>query len=170
MKILKKSLTTLLALSAMTSIVSATSTFEQSGVKEGNTRLSVGVYSTTPKEGDTTVTVNGELGRFLTDDMEVSLATFISANNGDTFYYIKPGLNYYFLKKPTLTPYVGGHLYYFDSTADGAEGSFGNNYHVGAHMFFSENVAVTGELGLDFFEFTDYLQTYTNVSLTYFFN
>jgi hypothetical protein len=170
MKTLKNTLTSLLLLTATTSILSATTTFEQTGVKEGNTRLAVGVYSTVPDGGDASVTVNGELGHFLTDDIEIALATFITSSNGDTFYYIKPGANYYFLKTPTLTPYVGGHLYYFDSTADGAEGSFGNNYHVGAHMFFSENVAVTGELGLDFFEFSDYLQTYTNVSLTYFFD
>ena len=169
MKILKKTLTSLLLFTATTTLVSAT-TFEQTGVKEGNTRLSVGVYSTVPDEGDPAVTVHGELGHYLTDDVEIALATFVTARNGDTSYYIKPGANYYFLKTPTLTPYVGGHLYYFDSTADGAEGSFGNNYHVGAHMFFSENVAVTGELGMDFFEFSDYLQTYTNVSLTYFFD
>ena len=169
MKNLKRTFISLLLLTATTTLVSA-ATFEQTGVKEGNTRLSVGVYSTVPDEGDTSVTVNGELGRFLTDDIEVALATFITASNGDTFYYIKPGANYYFLKTPTLTPYVGGHLYYFNSTADGADSSFGNNYHVGAHMFFSENVAVTGELGMDFFEFSDYLQTYTNVSLTYFFD
>ena len=169
MKTLKNTLTSLLLLTATTSMLSA-STFEQNGVKEGNTRLSLGVYSTVPDEGDASVSMHGELGRFLADDIEVSLATFITVSNGDTLYYIKPGANYYFMKTPTLTPYVGGHIYYFDSTADGAEGSYGNNYHAGAHMFFSENVAVTGEFGLDFFEFTDYLQTYTNVSLTYFFD
>jgi len=169
MKTLTKTLTSLMLLTVSTSILSA-STFEQNGIKEGNNRISAGIYTSVPDEGDASVTIYGELGHFLTDDIELALATTVMSSKGDTFYYIKPGANYYFLKTPTLTPYAGGHIYYFDSTADNSESTYGNNYHIGAHKFFSENFALTGEAGLDFFEFTDYLQTYTNIYLTYFFD
>lgn len=168
MKTLKSILT--LGVLLTTTILSASPTFEQSGVKEGNYRLSASARFSVPDEGDESLTLYGELGHYLTDDIEVAFATVVTSSDGNTFYYLKPGINYYFLKTPTLTPYVGGHIYYFDSTKDGADGTFGNNYHVGAHQFFNENFAVTAEAGLDFFEFTDYLQTYTNLSLTYFFN
>jgi len=146
------------------------STFEQSGVKEGNNKISVGIYNTIPDEGDASATIYGGIGHFLTDDIELMFDTMISTSNGDTFYYLKPGANYYFLKTPTLTPYVGGNIYYFDSTVDNADSSYGNNYHVGAHKFFSENAALTLEVGMDFFELTDYLQSYSNLYLTYFFD
>ncbi len=170
MKIFKNTLASVLVLTMATASVLSASTFEQNGVKEGNNRVSAGIYTTVPDEGDASVTFYGEYGHFLTDDIELALATTVSSSNGDTFYYIKPGINYYFLKTPTLTPYVGGHIYYFDSTVDNSDSDYGNNYHIGVHKFFSENFALTGEAGLDFFEFNEYLQTYTNIYLTYFFN
>lgn len=170
MKTLKHGLSTLLLLAASSSILSAAPTFEQTGVKEGNNRVSLGIYTTVPDGGDASVSLYGEFGHFLTDDIELSFAGIINRSSGETFYNLKPGAKYYFLKTPTLTPYVGTNVYYFDSTQDNADATFGNNYHVGAHKFFTENVAVTGEAGLDFFEFTDYLQSYTNIYFTYFFD
>jgi hypothetical protein len=145
-------------------------TFEQNGVKEGNDRVSIGLYTTIPDGGDGTATFYGTYGYFLNDDVELSLASTVMTSKGNTIYYIKPGGNYYFLKTPTLTPYVGGSLYYYDSTKKNTDSDYGTELHVGAHKFFSENMAVTGEAGSSFFEFDDYLQSYVNLYLTYFFN
>ncbi len=168
MKFLKNTLTSVLLLSTLSNFALG-GTFEQDGVKEGNNKISVGLYTTFPDEGDTSMTLYGGIGHFLTDDIELVFDTMINTSNGDTLYYLKPGANYYFMKTPTLTPYVGANIYYFDSTIDNADSSYGNNYHIGAHQFFSENAAVTAEVGMDFFEFDDYLQSYSNIYLTYFF-
>jgi hypothetical protein len=146
------------------------SSFEQNGVKEGNDRVSVGLYTTIPDEGDDSVTFYGTYGHFINDDIELSLATTVTASGGDTFYWLKPGANYYFLKTPTLTPYAGASIYYFDSTIDNADSDYGSELHIGAHKFLSENMAVTGEAGSSFYEFDEYLQSYVNLYLTYFFN
>ena len=169
MKTLKNALISLALLASTSSILFAAPTFEQTGVKEGNNKLSVSIYNRLPKDGDASVTLNAELGHFLTDDIELTFNTLISKNGGSTLYYLQPGANYYFAKTPTLTPYVGGQVYYYGLTGSDTSG-FGNNYHVGAHKFFSENVSITGEAGLDFFELTDYSQSYTNIYFTYFFN
>ena len=150
--------------------VASAGTFEQNGVKEGNNKVSIGLYGTYPDEGDTAMTLYGGIGHFLTDDLELAFNTLVTARSGDTFYYLKPGANYYFLKTPTLTPYVGGNIYYFDSTADNVDSDYGINYHVGAHKFFTENAALTAEVGVDYFEFDTYLQSYSNLYLTYFFD
>jgi len=170
MKTLQHGLSSLLLVVASSSILSATPTFEQTGVKEGNNKLSVSLFNRFPDGGDASVTLNAELGHFLTDDIELTFNTLVNQTQGDTLYYLQPGANYYFLKTPTLTPYAGGQVYYFGQTGDNSTSGFGNNYHVGAHKFFSENVSITGEAGMDFFEFTDYLQSYTNVYFTYFFD
>ena len=165
MRVTRNILTTL----AILATLSTANTFEQDGVKEGNSKISIGLYTTIPDEGDTSMTLYGGIGHFLTDDIEVVLDTLINVQDSETLYYLKPGINYYFMKTPTLTPYVGTNLYYFDSTIDNSDSSYGNNYHVGAHQFFSENAAITAEIGMDYFEFTDYMQSYSNVYLTYFF-
>jgi hypothetical protein len=166
MKILKKILPLLLISGGLIQA----DTFEQNGVKEGNDRVSVGIYTTIPDEGDGTLTLYGTYGHFLNDDVEVSLASTVMTARGDTMYWLKPGANYYFAKTPTLTPYVGGAIYYFDSTSDNSDSDYGSELHIGAHKFLSENMAVTGEAGSSFYEFDEYMQSYVNAYLTYFFN
>lgn len=169
MNILKKTLTSALVLTALSSFASAVP-FEQNGVKEGNDKLSVALYTTFPDEGDESISINGQYGHFFSDDIEVLLDVFSSTSQGETFYMLSPGVNYYFAKTPTLTPYVGAQVYYYDTTISGIDPSFGNKLAIGAHKFFNENVAVTPEAGAQFYEFEDYLQSYVNLYLTYFFN
>ena len=169
MNILKNTLTSMLILVASSTFSNAVA-FEQNGVKEGNNKLSVALYTTIPDEGDESISVYGQAGHFFSDNVEVLLDVFSSTSNGDTTYMLSPGVNYYFAKTPTLTPYVGAQVYYFDSTMDNSESSFGNKFAIGAHKFFNENVAVTPEAGAQFFEFDEYLQSYVNVYLTYFFD
>jgi len=165
MKLVRNILTTVTVLASLTSA----NTFEQNGVKEGNNKISIGLYTTVPDVGDTSMTLYGGIGHFFTDDVEVVLDTLINVRNSETLYYLKPGVNYYFMKTPTLTPYVGTNVYYFDSTEDNSDSSYGNNYHIGGHQFFSENASITAEIGMDYFEFTEYMQSYSNIYLTYFF-
>ncbi len=167
MNYLKTAVASLLMLGTLTTTVSA---FEENGIKEGNDKISVGVYTSIPKKGDTGVNIYGGLGHFLTNDIELVFDTTVSTRDGDTSYSLRPGGNYYFMKTPTLTPYIGANIYYYNSTSDYEDSSYGTNYHIGAHQFFSEKAALTLEVGMDFSELTDYVQSYSNVYLTYFFN
>ncbi len=189
MKILKNILVSILVLSTLT----IASSFEQNGVKEGNNRVSIGLNSIIDNDDgeDPTGTFYGEYGKFITDDIEFDIYTLISLNNvknknanykyhDDSYitYHIGVGANYYFLKTPTLTPYIGAKYYYTDSTldvdrADGSSVDFssnGANIHMGLHKFFSENLAITPEIGSTFVDFSDYMSSYANIYLTYFFD
>ncbi|SFV59193.1 hypothetical protein MNB_SV-14-1759 [hydrothermal vent metagenome] len=168
MKNLKKTLASLLILSSL----STAGTFEQNGVKEGNNRISASARLTFPDEGDKSIQLLGQYGRFLTDDVEVMVDLFSNTASGDTFYLVGLGANYYFAKTPTLTPYVGAEYYYSDYTKDdGIDYSAnGTRAYVGAHQFLTENFAITPEAGAQFFDFSDYSQSYLNVYLTYFFD
>jgi len=172
MKILKKTLASILILSTL----STASTFEQNGVKEGNNRISASARLTFPDGGDPSVQLLGQYGRFLTDDVELMLDVFTNTakptpkDSIETTYLVGLGANYYFLKTPTFTPYVGGTYYYSDSTADGDLAANGLRVNLGAHKFLTENFAITPEAGSRFFDFTEYYESYLNVYLTYFFD
>ncbi len=188
---LKKALASLLILGTLTTTVSA---FEQNGVKEGNNRVSIGLNSIIDNDDgeNPTGSFYGEYGKFMTDNIELYGYTLISLNNvgykrpdyiyhnnSHVTYHIGLGVNYYFLKTITLTPYVGAKYYYTDSTLDvnkkvnGEKIDFssnGANIHLGLHKFFSEDLAITPEIGSTFLDFTDYMSSYATISLTYFFD
>lgn len=176
MKILK---TTIVSLSLLSTLSSAVS-FEQNGVKDGNDRVSIGLTSIVHYNSgsDGSGTLYGEYGHFLTDNIELGIYTLSSFSGGDVLYHIGALGNYYFLKTPTLTPYIGAKYYYTDWTKDAYRkdgskidySSNGNDFHIGAHKFFSENLALTSEVGSQFIDFTEYSSTYFNLNLTYFFD
>ncbi len=174
MKILKSTIASMILLSTMATAVS----FEQNGVKEGNDRVSVGLYTTLHNDdgSDPTATLYGQYGRFITDDIELVLDLFtnLSTNkdNKAITYMVGPGINYYFLKTPTITPYVGTQAFYSDviTDEDGDFDAYGSKYYVGFHKFFNENVSITPELSVQLYDFTDYSSTNLNVYLTYFFD
>jgi len=163
MKNLKKLLILLL-------ILSTANAFEQNGVKEGNNRVSASARLTFPDGGDTSLQVLGQYGKFLTDDVEIMVDLFSSTSDGDTFYLLGLGGNYYFAKKPTLTPYVGAQYYRSGLSGDSDFTANGTRFYIGTHKFLTENFAITPEAGAMFFDFTDYSQSYLNVYLTYFFD
>jgi len=70
MKILKSTIASLVLLSTFGSAVS----FEQNGVKEGNDRISIGLYTTLHNDngGDPSATLYGQYGRFITDDIDLT--------------------------------------------------------------------------------------------------
>ena len=176
---LKTAIASLVLLSTIASAVS----FEQNGVKEGNDRVSIGLYTTLHNDNgsDPTATLYGQYGKFVTDDIELILDLFTNLatnrdKNGDKnraiTYMVGPGINYYFLKTPTMTPYVGTQVFYSDVITDtkGDYATHGSKYYVGFHNFFNENVSLTPELSVQLFDFTDYSSTNLNVYLTYFFD
>jgi hypothetical protein len=176
MKFLKNTLASIL----MVSTLSTAGTFEQGGVKEGNDRVSIGLYTTLHNDNgaDASATLYGQYGKFLTDDIEVLLDVFTAttgaqqSDDTDIVYMVGPGINYYFAKAPTLTPYVGTQIFYSDKITDD-DGDFdahGSKYYVGFHKFLNENASVTPELSVQLFDFTEYSSTNLNVYLTYFFN
>ncbi len=190
MKVLKSILVSILVLSTLVSA----SSFEQNGVKEGNNRVSIGLNSIINNDDGEkpTGTFYGEYGKFITDDIELYGYTLTRLNNVKTknqnyiyhnshyvTYHIGLGANYYFFKTITLTPYIGARYYYTDSTLDADKKKDGKkvdfssnsaNIHIGLHKFFSEDLAITPEIGSTFLDFTDYMSSYANISLTYFFD
>jgi len=176
MKTLISAIASLVVLSTFSSAVS----FEQQGVKEGNDRISLGLYTTLHNDNgnDPTATLYGQYGKFVTDDIELVLDLFTNlSTNGTTdnaaiTYMVGPGINYYFLKTPTVTPYVGTQAFYSDTITDddGDFSAYGSKYYVGFHKFFNENVSMTPELSVQLYDFTDYSSTNLNVYLTYFFD
>ena len=176
MNILKSTIASLVLLSTMATAVS----FEQSGVKEGNDRISIGLYTTLHNDNgsDPTASLYGQYGKFVTDDIELVLDLFTNlstnreTNDAAITYMVGPGINYYFAKTPTMTPYVGTQVFYSDviTDEDGEFDAHGSKYYVGFHKFFNENVSITPELSVQLFDFTDYSSTNLNVYLTYFFD
>jgi len=167
MNLLKKALTSVAMLSVLTSTVSA---FEQNGVKEGNNRVSASARISVPDGEDKSITLLGQYGYFLRDDVEVMVDAFSHTSGSNTLYLLGFGANYYFAKTPTLTPYVGAQYYHTGLTGNSDSSGNGDKIYVGAHQFLSENFAITPEAGAQFVDFTDYSETYLNVYLTYFFN
>ena len=169
MKNLKKTLTSLLILSSL----STAGTFEQNGVKEGNNRISGSANLTFPDGGGTGITAYAQYGRFMTDNIEVMVDLLSSKGSGkdsNTTYYFAIGANYYFAKTPTLTPFIGMQYYTSGLMEDSDYIANGSRTYIGAHKFITENFAITPEAGVRFIDFTEYSQSYLNVYLTYFFD
>jgi len=179
MKILQKTLTSMLIFSAL----STADTFEQNGVKEGNNRISINLTSALHNDSgaDASGYVYGQYGKFLTNDIEVFFDTFLSKgtlkgtdgiDKSSVTYMLGAGANYYFLKSPTLTPYVGTQIFYSDAITD-AKGEFdikGSKHYLAAHKFLNENTSITVETGIRIYDFKDYKQTYWDIYLSYFFD
>jgi hypothetical protein len=179
MNFLKKTLVLILILGSF----SLASTFEQNGVKEGNNRVSIGLISKVHNnnKADASGKIYAQYGRFLTDNIEIFFDVYLEKGQikgidhiykDGVSYMVGPGINYFFLKQPTFTPYIGAQYFHSDAITD-AKGDFeanGNKYYLGAHKFLNENTSITPEVGVFLYDFIDYDNTYLNLYLTYFFN
>jgi hypothetical protein len=144
--------------------------FEQNGVKDGNIKLSLGLYSThNDKENADNYTLDTQVGYFVNDSLELYLGLKTDTANDDTMFVLSPGINYYFYKTPTVTPYIGFQYYYQNTTNEFIEALEGNTLYIGTHVFLNENVAVTPEFGINYMDFTEQQNTYFNTFLSYFF-
>jgi hypothetical protein len=147
---------------------------EENGIKEGNSRLSVGLYgekhyATSSSELD--IKFDGSYGRFLSDNSEVLLKIRDTTDLTYHAYKIDIGYSYYLFKQPTLTPYVGLEVGISgDTQIDSTKIINEEGLYIGFHKFFTENIALTPEVGIEFTDLTEISENYFNIYLTYFFN
>jgi len=149
----------------------AQATFEQDGVKEGNSRFSISLYS--EKHADANYMkgkVNLLYSKFLSDDIETFIHALDNLTDNIHTYKLDAGLSYYFLKRPTLTPYIGLEMGLSGDSTNGIKLFNEQSFYIGTHKFFSENIALTPELGIEFIDFKIHSETYFNLYFTYFFN
>jgi len=170
MDILNTLLKSALLLSLL-SFSSSAQTFEQNGVKDGNIRLSVSLYTEQPEDEPNSANFDALVGYFVSSDIETMISVGLEKMKGaDEFYYrLTPGVNYYFYKAPIFTPYIGARLYYWNSSYEYIKEKKGSSLCIGSHLFVNENVAITPEFGVDFIDFDTNDGTYFSTSLTYFF-
>ena len=148
--------------------------FEQNGVKKGNSRISLGI-SQEKKYNDNNNEFNIKTdvvyGRFLSDNSEVSLKLQDSTDFQEHIYKVDVSYNYYFLKQPTLTPYVSVELGIAGDTQLNNDSVIDEEgVSIGMHHFFTETLALTLETGVDFTQLKTLTEQYTTIRLTYFFN
>ena len=150
----------LLGGSVLTLGASPAAAFEQQGVKEGNTTVSVfgTVNNSSPDEGDsvTLAMVGGALGTMTSDTFGVELGfTYMGVNSGDDtmqMLMLRPAIRYYFVDNPTMVPYVGAHVNWGTinlSDEDDNINMYGGGASAGANFFITETVAIYPELQIE---------------------
>ena len=144
-------------------------TFEQNGVKDGNTRVSASLYSNQNRDEYDTINFNAQLGYFATNRIEVLIGVDTITQQDNTYFTLSPGVNYYFYNTPIVTSYIGTQYYYWNTTNEYIKEKDGMTFYVGTHIFLSENVAVTPEFGSIYLDFDNNKGTYFNTFLSYFF-
>jgi len=149
-------------------------TIEQNGVKEGNSRLSIGLYGEkhyTQNKSGLDIKFDGTYGRFLSDNSEILLKVRDSTDLTYHIYKIDAGYSYYFFKSPIFAPYVGFELGISGNTrVDSSKTTNEEGLYIGVHNFFTENIALTPEIGVEFTNLNKTTESYLNIYLTYFFD
>ncbi len=143
--------------------------FEQNGVKAGNIKISASLYSNQDKDKYNTMDFNSQLGYFYNSNIEFLVGLQIETQQGEIYYTLSPGLNFYFFKTPIVTPYVGGQVFYKNTSNEYIREKKGDAIYIGTHLFISENIAISPEFGARYLEFETEKGTYFNTFLTYFF-
>ncbi len=100
--------------------------------------------------------------------MKFTVGMKLEMFKGDLSYTLSPGFNIYLYNAPTFTPYIGGQLFYRGSVGYGDD-EVGDKLYAGSHIFISENVAITPELGVTYDNFNERGESYFNTFLTCFF-
>ena len=147
-------------------------TIEQNGVKEGKSRLSIGLYGEehyTKSKSSLDIKFDGTYGRFISDSSEILLKVRDATDLDYHLYKIDAGYSYYFLKKLVFAPYVGFELGISgDTKVKKTENEQG--LYIGVHNFLTEDISVTPEIGIEFTDFNTKTESYLNIYLTYFFD
>ena len=168
---MKKNIITLIAL---LSTVLYSNAFEQNGVVQGNSRLSIGLYAEKEykdNKSELSVKVEGNYGRFISDNSEILLKVRDTTNLDYHKYKIDVAYSFYFLKQPTLTPYVGTELGIAGNTEISTDKILNEQgLYFGFHQFFTENIALTPEVGIEFTNFNEMSENYFSLYLSYFFD
>jgi hypothetical protein len=143
--------------------------FEQNGVKDGNIKISASLYSNQEEDKYDTMNFNSQVGYFYNSSVEFLVGLQIDIQQNELYYTLSPGINYYFYKTPIITPYIGGQIFYKNTSNEYIREKKGNTFYLGTHLFVSEDIAVTPEFGVRYLEFETKKGTYFNTFLTYFF-
>ena len=149
--------------------VLSSNAFEQNGVKDGNVKVSASLYSNQEKDKYDTMNFNAQLGYFYNNSIEIILGFKVDIQQKEFYYTLLPGINYYFFKTPIITPYIGGQIYYWNTSNEYIREKTGNRFYIGSHFFITEDIAVTPEFGTIYEDFKTEKGTYFNTFLTYFF-
>lgn len=147
--------------------------FEQNGVKEGNSRVSVGLYGERhylQSSENLDIKFNATYGKFLSDSFEISLKLKDNTDFKDHIYKIDSGYNFYLFKELTYTPYIGFELGISGNTRVNSKTINEEGIYLGIHNFFSENIALTNEIGFELTDLKKATETYYNIYITYFFD
>ena len=148
--------------------------FEQNGVKEGNSRLSIGLYGEKEyknNKSELNIKIEGNYGNFISDNSEILLKVRDTTNLSYHKYKLDTAYSFYFLKQPTLTPYLGVELGISGDTQISEDKIFNEQgFYFGLHQFFTENISLTPEMGIEFTNFNEMTENYFSLYLSYFFD
>lgn len=131
---------------------------------KGDVEISGLFYYSSPEDGDPSGSLNGSIGYFYTDRIELKLSSFISFGK-DTSGSLGPGLEYFFNPGADVLYSVGGSYQLDVSSNESAEDSW--EAHVGFKNFLTERVSIDGRIGYQDFDVTT--STYALLGISYFF-
>jgi len=150
-------------------IVVNTYGFEQNGVKDGNMKISISLISEQDDNKYNTMDFYSQFGYFYKDNIEFIFGLQLEVFREELYFTLSPGFNYYFYNMPIFTPYIGGQFFYKNTTYEYIREKKGDKFYMGGHLFISENIALTPEFGITYYDFDEKKGTYFNTLLTYFF-
>ena len=145
------------------------SAFEQNGVKSGNMKISATLSSNQDNDDYNTADFYSQIGYFYNKNIEVLIGLQLEEKQKEIYYTPSIGANYYFYNSPIITPYIGGQIFYKNTTNEYIREKKGDKFYIGTHLFISEDVAITPEYGVIYLDFNTEKGTYFNTFLTYFF-
>jgi len=149
------------------------SSFEQNGVKEGNSRVSIGIYGERHYSQDKSgldIKFDGSYGRFISNSSEVLLKIKDSTDLKEHLYKIDAGYSFYFFKHLLFAPYIGLELGISGNTRLSSKTTNEEGIYIGVHNFLTESIALTPEIGMEYSDFKTPSESYLNIYLTYFFD
>jgi len=168
---MKKNIITLFAL---VSTLLYSNSFGQNGVAQGNSRLSLGLYGEKEyknNKSELSIKVEANYGKFLSDNSEILLKVRDTTNLDFHKYKLDVAYSFYFLKEPTLTPYIGTELGISGNTEINEDKVLNEQgLYLGVHQFFTPNIALTPEVGIEFTNFNEMSENYFSLYLSYFFD
>ena len=164
----------IIIVSTLLSTILYSNSFEQNGVAQGNSRLSIGLYGEKEykdNKSELNIKIEGNYGKFISDNSEVLLKIRDTTNLDYHNYKLDIAYSFYFLKQPKLTPYVGVELGIAGNTEINADKVFNEQgVYYGVHYFFTKNLALTPEAGIEFTNFNEMSENYFSLYLSYFFD
>ena len=164
----------IITLFALFSTFLYSNTFEQNGVVQGNSRLSIGFYGEKEykdNKSELSIKIEGNYGRFISNNSEILLKVRDTTNLDYHNYKLDIAYSFYFLKQPTLTPYIGTELGISGNTEINEDRVLNEQgLYFGFHKFFTEHIALTPEVGIEFTNFNEMSENYFSLYLSYFFD